>query len=141
MNDVNLYYLIELTARKIRHYGQTILNSHNLNLTIEQWLVLKTVSENEGISQLKIGELLVKDKPTISRMVKHLAKEGYIEKLNDSKDLRQYAIYLSPKGKDLLKNLLPVIESIRLKGLKNLTEEEQSSLNNTLQKIQNNLVR
>ncbi len=137
---MNLYYQIELTARKIRHYGQSILNDHNLNLTIEQWLVLKTVLENEGISQIKIGEILIKDKPTISRMVKHLVNSGYIEKRNDNVDLRQFSIYLTKKGKQLLDKLLPVIETIRLQGLNNLTEKEKNNLNDTLLKIQNNLI-
>ncbi|TYA92195.1 MarR family winged helix-turn-helix transcriptional regulator [Seonamhaeicola marinus] len=139
MTEKNLYYLIELTARKIRHYGQTILNEHGLNLSIEQWLVLKTVSENEGINQIKIGELLIKDKPTISRMIKNLVNQEYIVKRNDTKDLRQYAIYLTPKGNELLKRLLPIIEDIRLKGLNNLTEDEQLAANSILLKIQNNL--
>ncbi len=72
MINHNLYFQIEITARKIRHFGQSILNKYQLDITIEQWLVLKTILENEGVSQLRIGELLLKDKPTISRMIKHL---------------------------------------------------------------------
>ncbi len=140
MSEMNLYYQIELTARKIRHYGQSILNDHNLNLTIEQWLVLKTVLENEGINQIKIGEILIKDKPTISRMVKHLFNSGYIEKRNDKVDMRQFSIYLTKKGKKLLDELLPIIEDIRLQGLQNLSKNEQKSLNDILIKIQKNLI-
>jgi hypothetical protein len=32
----NLYFQIELTARRIRQYGQNILKSHGIDITIEQ---------------------------------------------------------------------------------------------------------
>lgn len=41
----NTYFQIELTARKIRQYGQSILKSHRINTTIEQWLVLNVIHE------------------------------------------------------------------------------------------------
>ncbi|WP_298420699.1 MarR family transcriptional regulator [uncultured Kordia sp.] len=141
MINHNLYFQIEITARKIRHFGQSILNKYQLDITIEQWLVLKTILENEGVSQLRIGELLLKDKPTISRMIKHLVNCGYIKKENDALDLRKYSINLTDKGHELMDKLLPIIENIRLQGLNSITESEQTSLNNILLKIQNNIAK
>ncbi len=37
--------------------------------------------------------------------------------------------------------LLPIIENIRLQGLNSITESEQTSLNNILLKIQNNIAK
>lgn len=135
----NLYFLIELTARKIRKFGQEILNKHGINITIEQWLVLKTVSENQGINQLKIGELLLKDKPTISRMIRNLVKEGYVIKETSNTDLRQFVISLSPQGENLITDLYPIIENIRNQGLSKLTLQEKTELDTLLLKIQNTI--
>ncbi len=139
MTEKNIYFQIELTARKIRKFGQDILNQHGINITIEQWLVLKTISEHEGINQLKIGELLLKDKPTISRMIRNLVKEEYIIKETSNHDLRQFVISLSTKGKDLINDLYPIIENIRNQGLSNLSSEEQTTLDTLLLKIQDNI--
>ncbi len=135
----NLYFQIELTARKIRHYGQTALINKGIDITIEQWLVLKVISENKGISQIKIGEILVKDKPTISRMVKGLTLKGFVLKENITSDLRAFSLKLTKKGKALVAELLPIVEDIRAKGLGNLSETETKNTSETLLKIRNNI--
>lgn len=135
----NLYYQIELTARKIRQYGQSILKENGIDITIEQWLVLNVISENEGVNQLTIGEILVKDKPTISRMVQSLLKKGFVRKETSNEDLRQFSLSLSEEGTRLIKVIFPVIEAIRLKGLDNLSEEEKLSASKILLKIQKNI--
>ncbi|WP_299673424.1 MarR family winged helix-turn-helix transcriptional regulator [uncultured Tenacibaculum sp.] len=135
----NTYFQIELTARKIRQYGQSILKSHGIDITIEQWLVLNVIHENESISQINIGEILVKDKPTISRMVRHLEKKEFIIKTNSSTDSRKVELSISKKGKALINNLYPIIEKIRFSGLNDLSEEEKKNIEVILQKIRKNL--
>jgi DNA-binding MarR family transcriptional regulator len=139
MTKENLYFQIELTARKIKHYGQTVLNNKGIDITIEQWLVLKVISENEGLNQIQIGEILFKDKPTISRMIKSLTKKGFVFKDNSSEDLRAFIIGLTEDGKKLVAHLIPIIEKVREKGLKNLSENQNTTTSKTLSKIRNNL--
>ncbi len=139
MNEENLYFQIELTARKIRRFGQNILTEHNINITIEQWLVLKVIYENKGINQIKVGAILVKDKPTISRMIKSLLTKNYIIKENTTDDLREFSLSLTKSGEELVKLLLPTIIDIRKKGLGNLSETEKEVTKTTLLKIRENL--
>ncbi len=135
----NLYYQIEITARKIRLFGQSILDKHGLDITIEQWLVLKTVNENQGINAISIGEKLLKDKPTISKMVKSLIAKGYIEKKRSYTDNRSYSIHLTDSGVKMIDSLMPIVEEIRLQGLGNLTDEEKTMVEGILAKIINNV--
>lgn len=138
MNN-NIYFQIELTARKIRQYGQNVLKSHGIDITIEQWLVLNVINENELISQIAIGEKLVKDKPTISRMVNQLEKKGFIVKNTSTIDTRKVELSISKKGSVLIETLYPIIEKIRFAGLNKLSKEENKSIGSILEKIQNNL--
>ncbi len=138
MND-NVYFQIELTARKIRQYGQNVLKAHNIDITIEQWLVLNVINENELISQISIGEKLVKDKPTISRMVNHLEKKEFIIKNTSPLDTRKVELSMSKKGRVLIDTLYPIIEKIRFTGLNKLTKDENKNIKSILEKIQNNL--
>ncbi|TXE13825.1 MarR family transcriptional regulator [Seonamhaeicola algicola] len=139
MINNNTYFQIELTARRIRQYGQNILKSQGIDITIEQWLVLNVINENESTNQIDIGEKLVKDKPTISRMVNHLEKKGFITKTPSSTDSRKVELNISKKGKAMINNLYPTIETIRFKGLNELSEKEKESIENILKKIQKNL--
>lgn len=139
MINNNLYFKIELTARRIRQYGQNVLKSHGINITIEQWLVLNVISENENISQISVGEKLIKDKPTISRMVNQLEKKGFIKKKSSATDSRKVELTISEKGETLIKKLYPIIEKIRFTGLNELSEKENESIETILNKILNNL--
>ncbi|TKD57931.1 MarR family winged helix-turn-helix transcriptional regulator [Flavobacterium sp. ASW18X] len=139
MINTNIYFQIELTARKIRQYGQNVLRSHGINMTIEQWLVLNVVNENEAINQIEVGELLVKDKPTISRMVNHLEKQGYVIKSVSASDSRKAELRVSKEGKKMIDNLYPIIEKIRFKGLNELSNDEKHTMARLLKKIQENL--
>ncbi|MEL7002422.1 MAG: MarR family transcriptional regulator [Bacteroidota bacterium] len=139
MINQNLYFEIELTARRIRQYGQSILDAQNAGITVEQWLVLKVISENEGINQLRIGEILLKDKPTISRMVKTLFTKNLIHKQPSETDLREFSIELTEHGRQWLERIMPIIESVRLKGIENLSDNEKSNTSEVLAKIRKNL--
>ncbi len=139
MINNNLYFQIELTARRIRQYGQNVLKSHGVDITIEQWLVLNVVNENKAISQISIGEKLAKDKPTISRMVNHLEKKEFIVKASSDSDYRKVELSISKKGEKLINNLFPIIEKIRLTGLSKISAEENKSIKTILNKIQKNL--
>lgn len=134
-----LYFEIELAARKIRKFGQSIMDQNNLGITVEQWLVLKTIHEHNGINQSQIGDILVKDKPTISKMIRSLNAKGLIEKRRSPLDSRASLIALSPQGKDWMTCLMPVIEEIRYKGLRGFDEEEIRTALHVLQKISANL--
>ena len=138
IND-NTYFQIELTARKIRQYGQNILKAHGIDITIEQWLVLNVIHENESVSQIVIGEKLVRDKPTISRMVRHLEKKELIVKNTSATDSRKTELSISKKGKELISNLYPIIENIRFSGLSELSESEKESVKIILEKIRKKL--
>ncbi len=135
----NIYFQIELTARKIRQYGQNVLKQHGIDITIEQWLVLNIINENEAINQISIGEKLVKDKPTISRMVNQLNKKEFIIKTTSATDSRNVELSISKKGEDLIKKLYPIIEEIRLTGLSELSKKETESIESILKKIRNKL--
>ncbi|MEO9513620.1 MAG: MarR family transcriptional regulator [Flavobacteriaceae bacterium] len=135
MINKNLYFKIELTARRIRQYGQNVLKSHGVDITIEQWLVLNVISENKDISQISIGEKLIRDKPTISRMVNQLEKKEFILKKSSDTDSRKVELTISKKGEALIKNLYPIIEKIRFTGLSQLSEKENESIETILDKI------
>ncbi len=139
MINNNTYFQIELTARRIRQYGQNVLKSQGIDITIEQWLVLNVINENEYTNQIYVGEKLVKDKPTISRMVNQLEKKEFIIKTTSFKDSRKAELSISKKGKKLINNLYPIIEQIRLTGLNELSKTEKENIRIILEKIRKNL--
>nr|WP_246865740.1 MarR family transcriptional regulator [Croceivirga thetidis] len=115
------------------------MDQNQLGITVEQWLVLKVVHEHQSINQSQIGALLVKDKPTISKMIRSLENKGVIKKMRSNLDSRAFDISLSEKGNEWMTRLMPLIEEIRFKGLKGLKNEELSTTIDVLKRVTENI--
>jgi DNA-binding MarR family transcriptional regulator len=76
-------------------------------MTPEQWQVMMTLwKTGKPISQGDIVQMLLKDKPTVSRMIRRLLRDGWIKKQADAGDARVAMIRLTRKGA-VLKDEIP----------------------------------
>lgn len=68
-------------------------------MTPEQWQVMMTLwHTDKPVNQSDIVEMLLKDKPTVSRMIQRLSRDGWIKKQTDAADARATIIRLTKKG-------------------------------------------
>ena len=100
------------TIGKTNWYLKTLLNKllkeEECGITNEQWLVLKVVEANPGVSQTQIAEKSQKDKTNITRILDLLEKNVCIERRRDDKDRRIYRIHITDQGKKVLESVSPV---------------------------------
>ncbi|MCO5090704.1 MarR family winged helix-turn-helix transcriptional regulator [Bosea sp. (in: a-proteobacteria)] len=82
--------LIQMTAR-IRRLG----------LSIPQFDLLSTLTEQEGISQSELAERLYVTKGNVSGLVDRLVQAGLVERRAIAGDRRSYAMHLTPEGRRL----------------------------------------
>ena len=82
--------LIQMTAR-IRTLG----------LSIPQFDLLSTLTEQEGISQSELAERLYVTKGNVSGLVDRLVQAGLVERRAIAGDRRSYAMHLTPEGRRL----------------------------------------
>lgn len=81
-----------------------------VNITSEQWGVLKCLWQEEGISQSEIAEKVDKDKASITRILDIMQKNNLIKRCDDELDRRSYRIFLTEEGKSLENKLKPVAQ-------------------------------
>ncbi|MBN9452074.1 MAG: MarR family transcriptional regulator [Bosea sp.] len=82
--------LMQMTAR-IRMLG----------LSIPQFDLLSTLTEQEGISQSELAERLYVTKGNVSGLVDRLVQAGLVERRAIAGDRRSYAMHLTPEGRRL----------------------------------------
>lgn len=82
--------LLQMTAR-IRAIG----------LSIPQFDLLSTLTEQEGISQSELAERLYVTKGNVSGLVDRLVQAGLVERRAIVGDRRSYAMHLTPEGRRL----------------------------------------
>jgi DNA-binding MarR family transcriptional regulator len=132
-------FLLDRTARRVKQYAQQKFNELNFNITIDQWLVLKQVYENDKIKQNELADLLFKDNPTLTRIIDLLSDKGLILRKIHPDDRRSFNVELTKEGKKKVEQMMPRIKEIRLQAWKGLTEKDFNHFKKTLNTIYQNL--
>lgn len=137
LEDV-LYYLIEKTNKVIRRYSQVRFSEAGIEITVDQWLVLKKISDSERITQIELANAIFKDRASITRILDLLLKKKLVSK-EPGADKRAYELALTEAGEKFMEQALMIVKSIRKKGIEAMSDKEQEQLRKSLQKIINNL--
>ncbi len=138
---INLYpFWLERTIRTLKSEQLKKLKQNNINLTIEQWIVLLGVKNYEGSTQKEISDNTLKDTANVKRIIDQLIKKGFVKRKEHSTDLRKSHLAVTQKGMNIILKALPIMDSVRRKGLTDVSEKEFDYLVSTLKKIYHNLV-
>ena len=104
---------MEQIVRQYRQLTTQSLRAHHASLSVDQWVVLKQISENNGSSQVEIGSSTVKDAPTTTRIIDQLVGKNLVSKQLDPEDRRRYMVFVTEKGRQLIERLMPVVQEYR----------------------------
>jgi MarR family transcriptional regulator for hemolysin len=138
LEDV-IYFLVEQTDRKAKaHSAQAFLKA-GIDVTVDQWVLLKLIEQNPGISQTELATMATKDTASITRMLDIVEKKGYVERQSVPNDRRKYLLVLTKVGNALIAKHSDLVLSLRQTGVKGVSEEELAILKRLLRQIQANL--
>ena len=132
-------FLLDRTARRVKQYAQRKFKLEDFDITVDQWLILKNLSENELMSQSEMAQILFKDQPTLTRIIDILTKKGYVERVPHPNDRRSFQLVLTQSGTDKVEELKPKVSEIRQKAWENLNEGDFEEFKRILNKIYDNL--
>jgi DNA-binding MarR family transcriptional regulator len=132
-------FLLEKTAKRMKLNLQRQLKDLRAGITVDQWLILNTLVEDEDLSQYEICKILAKDAPTITRILDLLTKKKLIIRRPDKNDRRKYNICLTAAGLKKANQIRPKILAFRQLAYANLTEKELKSIEKALHTINDNL--
>lgn len=132
-------FLLDRTARKVKLYAQQQFKQGEFDVTVDQWLILKNLSENGLMSQTELANLVFKDHPTLTRIIDLLCKKGYVERVPHPQDRRSFQLHLTETGVAKVTELKPKVLEIREKAWENLTETDFEEFKRILNTIYQNL--
>ena len=132
-------FLLDRTARKVKQYAQNKFKIGDFDVTVDQWLVLKNLSENDLLSQTELAYLVFKDHPTLTRIIDLLCKKGYVERIPHPMDRRSFQLQLTDDGFKKVEQLKPQIAQIREKAWENLGTSDFEEFKRILNTIYSNL--
>ncbi len=68
------------------------------DLSLSEMFALLALSAGEPVSQQVLAEQLHLEKSTVSRLVKHLERRGWVRRVRDLRDTRMFRLQLSETG-------------------------------------------
>jgi len=122
--DQVLFFTLEKSIKTYRQFAQKQIDKAGIEITIDQWLVLKSIQDWPDISQHQIAENVFKDYASVTRMIELLVKKEYLQREFHSTDRRRFNLTITKKGKSVIQNVIPVVMANRKQALKSLTKEE-----------------
>ncbi len=137
--DKIIFYSIEKAIKTYRQFAQKNIKNAGFNITIDQWLVLKTIQDNANMSQQQLALKVFKDFASITRIIELLVKNGYLIRDFHKEDRRRFELTLSQEGRNVIKLLEPIINNNRTAALTGLSQHDIELLNSILSKIISNV--
>jgi MarR family transcriptional regulator for hemolysin len=133
--DEIFFYTLEKSIKIYRKYAQSQILKNNFEITIDQWLILKTLQENKGLSQNQIAELVFKDIASITRIIEILVNKKLIDRKIDTNDRRKFNLEITENGNKIIEKIYPIVIENRKQALTDLSIEEINNLKSQLEKI------
>jgi DNA-binding MarR family transcriptional regulator len=133
-----VFYTIEKTIKSYRKFAiQNFLKVVD-NITVDQILILQYLNAFPDLNQKEIADLVFKDNASLTRMINLMVNKQFLKRSMNTEDRRRFKIEITPKGKEVLNKLEPLIGDNRKKAFSGITEEELIQLDITLNKILSN---
>jgi DNA-binding MarR family transcriptional regulator len=96
------FLLVQLGAHLAREFRERLAP---LGLEPRHAGMLLRLGANEGLSQQALGELIGLNPTRMVFVVDELEERGLVERRRNTADRRSYALYLTPKGRDTLREI------------------------------------
>lgn len=130
-------FLINNTGRDLILLLSSMFSEHSI--TSEQWTILKSLEEGDGITTKELVERVQKDQGNITRILSLLDQKDLVDKKANPEDKRSTLIYLTIKGNQLVNEIIPLDEAVQEIAVKDISAEDLAIFKKTLAKISENI--
>jgi DNA-binding MarR family transcriptional regulator len=106
------------------------------DLTPFHWLVLRCLWEENGVPVSTITARLQEVGGTMTGVLDRMESRGLVSRVRDPSDKRVYRVFLTKRGQELERELMPLIEKIRKQIYKGVAQKDLAAF----QKIADRLI-
>jgi MarR family transcriptional regulator, organic hydroperoxide resistance regulator len=99
----HLVYLLAQANREINR--QLDARFRPEGVPVEQWRILKVLSDGEGHSMGELAEAVLLNHPTLTKMVDRMVSDSLVYRVQDAEDRRKVLMFSSDRGKELTQRL------------------------------------
>jgi DNA-binding MarR family transcriptional regulator len=93
----------------------------------------------EGVTQSQLADALCVDASTVTKTLARLERDGVVERTPDAGDARVSRVYLTPRGRTLVRPVADVWARAEERLVKEMSEAERALLRRLLMQVLDNL--
>jgi DNA-binding MarR family transcriptional regulator len=71
---------LDTLVKRVKQEVSQSLQMDEINITADQWILLRLVMEHGGLTQKDLAALAGKDKPTVTRMLELMIEKDWVVK-------------------------------------------------------------
>ena len=99
----HLTYLLAQANREINRQLEARLAKEGV--PVEQWRILKVLSDGNGRSMGELAEAVLLNHPTLTKIVDRMVSDGLVYRVQDPQDRRKVLMFCSDRGRALCQRL------------------------------------
>jgi DNA-binding MarR family transcriptional regulator len=130
-----LAHHINNAGKHMNRILQQNLHRAGHNITVEQWVVLTSLFDQDGRTPTELCDATLKDKPSITRILKNMERGELIVCMDNPEDGRSKRVFLTKKVKSVEKQLLAIASETERQCIHGITEREIAQCQTVLNKI------
>ncbi|MFL1456335.1 MarR family winged helix-turn-helix transcriptional regulator [Marinobacter sp. GN3S48] len=141
-DDRNWEYHLGFLMHDVSRLRRTVFDNfmRPLGVTRSQWWVLAYLSRHDGMVQSDLANLLELGKAALGGLVDRLESSELIVRRPDSEDRRVKRVFLTSKGKQVIKEMAAMSHDMSERILEGLDHDQRIQLCEMLETVKSNLV-
>ena len=132
---VDDYLLYQLASASQYLSGEFHNQVKASGIKVHVWRVLACVVDQPGLMLTSLSKLVLYEQSRLTKIIDQMVDDGLINKQPVAGDRRKMAIYVTDKGREIVRPLIASAKLHERKVLENLTESEQIMLKQVLNKL------
>ena len=108
---------------------------NGIEISPEQWTILLSLWEKDGITQQDLCNATFKDKPSMTRLIDNMERQHLVVRISDKKDRRTNLIHLTKTGRELEGKAFVIANQTLKEALQDVSLEELKIAQEVLRKI------
>jgi len=121
------------------HRNQVATALDEIRVHVGQDHVVHRLAIDEGITQTGLAEALCVDASTVTKTLLRLERDGLVKRKVDSEDGRISRVYLTSRGRTLVKPVVDIWTTSEKRLIHGLSKAEQAQFRRLLQQVLTNL--
>ncbi|NDV64917.1 MarR family winged helix-turn-helix transcriptional regulator [Bacteroides sp. 224] len=138
-NQHTLGFLLARTSKAMSVHLNKLLQEERIDLPHSQYLVLRLLYLEDGISQQELAERAFKDTAAVKRTLDILEGKGLIKRTPAPANMKKNSVIITPVGRELMPRVISYLENSKNSYLAGISDEEYNAVIRVLEKLYQNI--